>query len=211
MIQINDLSFSYGHMPVLEHITMKLEPGRIYGLLGENGVGKTTLLTLLCGLKKPLGGSIDVDGDQPFKRNPNFLADLQFLPDEVAAVNSPADRWAKVSGQFWPNYDNEKFLKIMKELETDSTKKMIQMSAGQLKKTYIAFALACNTRYLKPLLPAPKTKSFPKSYPRRTSASWFPTRVLQVLSWLNMPTRVLRSMWRTLEKYVCTTNILVVV
>lgn len=148
MIQINDLSFSYGHMPVLEHITMKLEPGRIYGLLGENGVGKTTLLTLLCGLKKPLGGSIDVDGDQPFKRNPNFLADLQFLPDEVAAVNSPADRWAKVSGQFWPNYDNEKFLKIMKELETDSTKKMIQMSAGQLKKTYIAFALACNTRYI---------------------------------------------------------------
>ena len=35
MIQINDLSFSYGHMPVLEHITMKLEPGRIYGLLGD--------------------------------------------------------------------------------------------------------------------------------------------------------------------------------
>ena len=50
MIQINNLGFSYGNVPVLDNITMKLEPGRIYGLLGENGVGKTTLLTLLCGL-----------------------------------------------------------------------------------------------------------------------------------------------------------------
>ena len=52
MIQIKDLGFSYGGFPVLKNITMNLEEGRIYGLLGENGVGKTTLLTLLCGLKK---------------------------------------------------------------------------------------------------------------------------------------------------------------
>ena len=47
MIKINNLAFSYGSEPVLKNITMTLEEGRIYGLLGENGVGKTTLLTLL--------------------------------------------------------------------------------------------------------------------------------------------------------------------
>ena len=52
MIQIDKLGFSYGKIPVLKNITMTLQPGKIYGLLGENGVGKTTLLTLLCGLKK---------------------------------------------------------------------------------------------------------------------------------------------------------------
>lgn len=52
MIGIENLGFSYGKVPVLKNITMNLEAGKIYGLLGENGVGKTTLLTLLCGLKK---------------------------------------------------------------------------------------------------------------------------------------------------------------
>ena len=65
MIQIKDLGFSYGGFPVLKNITMNLEEGRIYGLLGENGVGKTTLLTLICGLKKPLTGSIVTDGYNP--------------------------------------------------------------------------------------------------------------------------------------------------
>lgn len=65
MIRIQNLGFSYGKVPVLKNITMNLEPGKIYGLLGENGVGKTTLLTLLCGLKKALEGSISVDGIDP--------------------------------------------------------------------------------------------------------------------------------------------------
>ena len=65
MIVISNLEFSYGQVPVLKNISMKLEEGKIYGLLGENGVGKTTLLTLLCGLKKPQKGSIDSDGYNP--------------------------------------------------------------------------------------------------------------------------------------------------
>ena len=62
MITIKDLGFAYGEKVVLKNISMTLEEGRIYGLLGENGVGKTTLLTLLCGLKRPQAGSIDTDG-----------------------------------------------------------------------------------------------------------------------------------------------------
>ena len=48
MITIDKLGFSYGTNQVLKNITTTFEEGRIYGLLGENGVGKTTLLTLLC-------------------------------------------------------------------------------------------------------------------------------------------------------------------
>ena len=70
MITIKDLGFSYGEKAVLKNITMTLEEGRIYGLLGENGVGKTTLLTLLCGLKAVKYGSIDTDGHNPYDREP---------------------------------------------------------------------------------------------------------------------------------------------
>ena len=148
MIQIKDLGFSYGEKPVLKNIDMTLEEGRIYGLLGENGVGKTTLLTLLCGLKKPQTGTIDVDGCKPYDRLPSFLSDQFYLSDEVPAVNMKAEEYAVTYGKFWEGFDLEKFNEIMEVLENDPQQKMTKMSFGQLKKTYIAFALACNTKYL---------------------------------------------------------------
>lgn len=148
MIEIKDLAFSYGKTPILKSITTTLEEGRIYGLLGENGVGKTTLLTLLCGLKKVCSGSISTDGENPFDRTPTLLQNQFYLPDEVLPVAMKAECFAKERGFFWPDYDHPKFLEIMKEFENDPSKKMNQMSAGQLKKTYISLALACGCKYI---------------------------------------------------------------
>lgn len=148
MIEIKDLAFSYGKTPILKSITTTLEEGRIYGLLGENGVGKTTLLTLLCGLKKVCSGSITTDGENPFDRTPTLLQNQFYLPDEVFPVAMKAECFAKERGAFWPDYDHSKFLEIMKEFENDPAKKMNQMSAGQLKKTYISLALACGCKYI---------------------------------------------------------------
>lgn len=148
MIETKDLAFSYGKTPILKSITTTLEEGRIYGLLGENGVGKTTLLTLLCGLKKVCSGSITTDGENPFDRTPTLLQNQFYLPDEVLPVAMKAECFAKERGAFWPDYDHSKFLEIMKEFENDPAKKMNQMSAGQLKKTYISLALACGCKYI---------------------------------------------------------------
>ncbi|MBO4595516.1 MAG: ATP-binding cassette domain-containing protein [Bacteroidales bacterium] len=148
MIKVDNLSFSYGIVPCLENISLSLEEGKIYGLLGENGVGKTTLLTLLCGLKKAQAGSISVDGLNPFDRNPELLANQYYLADQVAPVNAKAADFAASTGKFWPRYSQEKFIEIMKIFEMDPGQKMNAMSAGQLKKTYISFALACTPKYL---------------------------------------------------------------
>ena len=148
MIQIKDLGFSYGDKIVLKDITLTLEEGRIYGLLGENGVGKTTLLTLMCGLKNAKAGSIDIDGQNPYDRTPSLLSEQYYLSDEVAAVNMKAIDYARNYGIFWERFDLGKFLEIMQVFETDPEQKMTKMSSGQLKKTYISFALACNTKHL---------------------------------------------------------------
>lgn len=148
MIEIENLEFSYGAVPVLKNISMRLEEGKIYGLLGENGVGKTTLLTLLCGLKRVRSGRILTDGRNPFDREPAFLADQFYLADEVAPVAMKAADFARARGAFWPRFDMDKFMQIMGEFENDPEKKMNAMSAGQLKKTWISFALACNVKYL---------------------------------------------------------------
>ncbi|MBQ0150673.1 MAG: ATP-binding cassette domain-containing protein [Bacteroidales bacterium] len=174
MITISNLGFSYGSKTVLRNISLNLEQGKIYGLLGENGVGKTTLLTLLAGLKKVQEGSIMTDGECPYSRKPSFLGNQFFLPDDIYPYNSTAADYAKVTGQFWPEFSYEKFLEIMKEFETDPSMKMNKMSTGQLKKAYISFALACNTRYLfldEPTngLDIPSKTQFRKAITRYTS------------------------------------------
>ena len=148
MIGIKNLEFSYGSVPVLKNITMKLEEGKIYGLLGENGVGKTTLLTLLCGLKKPQSGSIEIDGINPYKRNPELYKQLYYVPDEVMPLHQTALLFAKNTGVFWANFSLDLFKTIMGEMEVDVHQKMDTMSAGQLKKTYLSFAIACKPRYI---------------------------------------------------------------
>lgn len=148
MIRIEKLGFSYGQVPVLKNITMNLEPGKIYGLLGENGVGKTTLLTLLAGLKKPLQGSIDIDGSAPYSRIPQVLENQFYLADEMLPVPMKAAEYARITGEFWPNYKQDTFEEIMELFENTSDKKMNEMSTGQLKKTYISLALALGCKYL---------------------------------------------------------------
>lgn len=148
MIQIEKLGFSYGQVPVLKNITMNLEPGKIYGLLGENGVGKTTLLTLLAGLKKPLQGNIDIDGSTPYSRTPQVLENQFYLADEMLSVPMKAAEYARITGEFWPNYKQDTFEEIMELFENTSDKKMNEMSTGQLKKTYISLALALGCKYL---------------------------------------------------------------
>ncbi|MDE6872149.1 MAG: ATP-binding cassette domain-containing protein [Bacteroidales bacterium] len=174
MIKIENLGFSYGEKPVLKNITMTLEEGKIYGLLGENGVGKTTLLTLLCGLKNVKTGSIDVDGHVPYKREPSFLSDLYYLSDEVPEVNMKATDYAKNYGKFWEKFEISKFHEIMGIFENDPEQKMNRMSFGQLKKTYISFALACNCKYIfmdEPTngLDIPSKAQFRKAVTRYTS------------------------------------------
>jgi ABC-2 type transport system ATP-binding protein len=148
MIKIKKLGFSYGDNVVLKDISMELEEGRIYGLLGENGVGKTTLLTLLAGLKDVCEGSIEVDGQTPFDRKPSFLSNIYYLPDEVPAPRRKAIDYASDHGQYWSKFRIDKFSEIMTVFDNDQNQRMDQMSYGQLKKTFISFALACNTKYL---------------------------------------------------------------
>lgn len=147
MIEIQHLDFAYNGNKVLENISMQMNDGCIYGLLGENGVGKTTLLTLLCGLKKPKEGAIFVEGKDPFKRTPEQLANQYYLPDEVSPMAMKASAFANEYGRFWTGFDMDKFNEIMALLESDTEQRMDRMSNGQLKKVYIAFALACNAKY----------------------------------------------------------------
>ena len=80
MIQVQELSKSFGKNEVLKNISFELKPGKIYGLVGENGAGKTTLFRCLAGLEKH-SGTVTSSFDQPLKNYTGYLpAELYFLP-----------------------------------------------------------------------------------------------------------------------------------
>lgn len=150
MIEIKNLSFKYGKKAVLSDISLKLDAGKIYGLLGENGVGKTTLLKIISGLQKPSSGSCTVQGENPFDRTPSFLGNIYYLPEELEYIQtdiSPRD-FAKLNGPFYPKFSNEKFEAILNEFSVSPNKKLNKLSLGQAKKAAIAFAIATNAGLL---------------------------------------------------------------
>jgi ABC-2 type transport system ATP-binding protein len=148
MVNLKDVSFSYGKHKVLGNVSMKLEKGKIYGLLGENGVGKSTLLKILSGLLKPEGGECTVFGEVPYSRNPSFLQDVYYLPEDFMGGNVVVEKYAMQLGMFYPNFSPDKFRRILGEYGVDGKAKFNKLSLGQQKKAIISLALSLGTGVL---------------------------------------------------------------
>lgn len=150
MIDIKNVDFSYSrNTKLLTDLSLKLETGRIHGLLGKNGEGKSTLLKLISGLVFSKQGQIDVMGFEPQKREPEMLQEIFFLPEELPQLTLSIENYEKVYAPFYPNFSSDQFNEYLKEFEVDSKKSMLnKLSHGQKKKVMIAFGLATNTKLL---------------------------------------------------------------
>ena len=148
MITINNLDFSYKNVAVFKNISLEFKEGNVYGLLGENGVGKTTMLKIISGLQFPKNGTCVVDDFIPSERNPYFLQNIFYLPEEVITEDTTPEKFINKIGVFYPRYDHAYFLNLMKELEVDPSRKFNAMSYGQKKKSLLACALSLRTDYL---------------------------------------------------------------
>ena len=88
MITAKEVSFGYtAGRGVLNNISLTLGEGHIHGLLGCNGIGKTTLLKLICGIMRPDSGEITVDGCDAMSRQPKIFSELMILPEEFDLSN----------------------------------------------------------------------------------------------------------------------------
>lgn len=149
MIKISNLSFGYQKNKLLfKDLSLHLKKGHIYGLLGKNGAGKTSLLKNTAGLAFPISGTCSINGYDPSKRNPNFLKDIFYLPEEIFIPDTTADRFIKNTAPFYPNFNHEDNAKYLEDFEVPVSSNLNQLSLGQQKKFMISFALACNTSVL---------------------------------------------------------------
>ena len=160
MIRIDNLSFIYpkGRKNIHTDLTLNLEENKIYGLLGKNGTGKSTLLYLIAGLLKPTKGTITMDvtndetGDavsySTFERHPEVLRETFLVNEEYTLPPLTLDEWSKSLGVFYPNYSEEMFRQCLADFDIKGNPKLTTLSMGQQKKVIISFALASGVKYL---------------------------------------------------------------
>ena len=150
MIQIKDIDFRYPgskHL-VFRDFSLELKENNIYGLLGKNGTGKSTLLYLISGLLRQQQGTVLVDGISAQERKAEMLKDIFMVPEEFELPNVSLATYVKMNQEFYPNFSQEVLDRCLKDFDLPLSLKLNELSMGQKKKVFMSFALATGTRFL---------------------------------------------------------------
>ena len=150
MLKISDLAFSYSGngCKVFNDFSLSFEKGAVYGLLGLNGTGKSTLLYLLTGLLRPQQGSVLYKGEDVQKRLPSTLSDMFIVPEEFELPKMSIKRYAALHAGFYPRFSYEQLQKNLAMFGLDDSVVFNNLSMGQQKKAFMCYALATNTSLL---------------------------------------------------------------
>lgn len=147
-IVINQVSKSFGPVRALNRVSVTLEEGKIYGLLGRNGAGKSTLLNVLTDRIFPEEGSVTVDGE-PVRDNDRALSKMYLMSEKNCYPESmrvkEAFRWTK---EFYPDFDQEFAWNLAAAFELNTNAKVNKLSTGYSSIFKLTVALSVNTPYV---------------------------------------------------------------
>lgn len=149
MIDFKNLTFRYPNgCQVFKDLNLTIDNGGIYGLLGPNGQGKSTLLYLIAGMLRPTSGSVTMDGKSTGKRLPSTLSEIFIVPEEFSLPAISMKEYCCINAQFYPKFSIDELTQNLKAFGLDPDINMAAFSMGQKKKAFLSFALACNTSLL---------------------------------------------------------------
>ncbi|MBO4810607.1 MAG: ATP-binding cassette domain-containing protein [Prevotella sp.] len=150
MIKIQDISYRYPgqKQQVFDHFSLELTENRIYGLLGKNGTGKSTLLYLIAGLLSPKAGSVCCDNVAAKERQAEMLQEIFLVSEEFEMPAITLDAYVKLLLPFYPRFSHEMLNHCLEAFELPKQLRLNALSMGQKKKVYMSIALAANTKLL---------------------------------------------------------------
>ena len=149
MMEVKNVSFGYrGKQTVFKDFSLSLEEGSVYGLLGKNGTGKSTLLYLMTGLLRPRQGEVLYKGVNVSLRRPDVLSQMFIVPEEFNLPKVSLKQFVSLNRPFYPRFSDELLRSCLRDFDMNEDIHLGELSMGQKKKAYMCFALATNTQLL---------------------------------------------------------------
>lgn len=136
--------------PVLENLSLTIEPGHVYGLIGRNGAGKTSLMNCITGILtfKRKHQPIYLDGVKLNVNNPNDHAKLFYVTDTISSIHILADAFANTLACFYPNFSVESYKEYMEMFRMDRNVFLDELSLGEKKIVFLSYAFASGAPYI---------------------------------------------------------------
>lgn len=148
MIEIKDLTKSFGGFKALNGISLDIREGQVFGLIGTNGAGKSTLLRIAAGVIRQDAGTVTIDGQAVYDR-PEAKKNLFFISDDPYFFpNSTTEDMENYYADIYPSFDREKCAKLLGDFGLDARRRIRTFSKGMKKQLAIILGLAATTRYL---------------------------------------------------------------
>lgn len=144
-LQLDKVSLDIKKDRILEDITIKMETGKVYGLIGRNGAGKTSILSLIASFRRPSSGTLAIDGVEPYE-NADLMDKVDFLyeVDYSDEYDSPRKMF-EMTQRYKEGFDMDYALELMEGFGTDADKPLHKMSKGQQAATNASIGLASNS------------------------------------------------------------------
>lgn len=140
LLECKNLCKDYGKKKVLRNVNLIIPRGKIIGLLGKNGTGKTTLIKLINDLLVPTSGEILINGKKVGVESKNIIS---YLPERTYLDKSMTVREViKIFSEFYENFDSKKAIKLIKDLDLDIDSKLSKMSKGMQEKVQLVLVMS---------------------------------------------------------------------
>ena len=140
LLECKDLCKSFDNRVILDNVNIKIERGKIVGLLGKNGQGKTTLIKLINDLLTPTSGEVLINGKKPSIESKKIIS---YLPERTYFdKNMKVSDIIKYFKEFYDNFNEEKALKLLDDLELDKNSRLAKMSKGMQEKVELILVMS---------------------------------------------------------------------
>ena len=148
MIKIKNVTKTFGDIKAVDQITLTIQNGLVFGMLGTNGAGKSTLLRMMAGVLKPDSGQIYVDGE-PVWDNPNAKSKFFYISDDQFYYpNATPSDLISFYKNFYPTFEETRFREFLDNFGLDYNRKINTFSKGMKKQISILLGICSNASYV---------------------------------------------------------------
>lgn len=148
MIEVSHITKKFTDFTVLEDICFNVQRGQIYGLIGYNGVGKTTLMKIICGIYRPDSGEVRINGEKVYE-NPGIKRNCFFMTEETTMFSQETlTDMRKFYKGYYPGWSDRTFEGLIKIFDIDPLMRIKRFSKGMQRQAGLILAFSAHTKCL---------------------------------------------------------------